>query len=325
MMSTIVLAFLLSGTRCCSASEPTKNEINLQDWERQVAIAELLTKSIGESFGIVATTLTILTYLIFPTLRTTFGQNLISLSFSILIGNTLELLSNVIVINGACKIIEIFLYWSSLSQTLWSTMIMIDLMMAFRSKDKKLRQNKYRFCIYSCIVWTMSTMTTTALILLAVFLPGMLEDVKSRHCWIGSFYGQLVAYVLPISLFALLNIVLFCLVRSMAYYASVVSNARRTLLQKTKRRSAIARPMDDTCKAMMNIVIVLGLTEVFGLIKIGRTTEAAIIVNAVFSYIYVFFHSFRGLLIFVCLTSTRRIAKLYRERFLLNKTNDCLE
>ena len=296
----------LEGIQVCKHSS-TRN--SYPKWYAYVKLADRILASFGGILSIIAVTITIITYAIFDKLHNnTPGKNVMSLS-------TTVILSDILIICHmyfpksyiSCKTIGILLHWSMLSQHLWCSAITFDLWYTFRDS---LQVHMISFKVYSTVTWALSTIIVAICVLLDE-MKGYIKYGYDDICWIGSLNGKIVAYIAPLAVTLVMNVVLFIL-------CMYKINQQRKLSVSTLGHQSTSSRMRSG-KLAMKIALLLGFIEVIGLIQIPGNNDESLIVTRTFLLLYTCVRSLRGFFIFLSFIAKKKILRMYKNRFQMMK------
>nr|KAG5700533.1 hypothetical protein BaRGS_025245 [Batillaria attramentaria] len=177
----------------------------------------------------------------------------------------------------ACKAVSMVLHFSLLSSMCWMSVEAFYMYLAF---VRVFRSNITHFMLKaSCFGWGVP------LVIVAVTVGVNTTDnyalLDSGICWLTgvAFY---VAFVAPVCLILLFNVISFLLV------LRVILGMTNNKLNSTQSTQAVQK-----IRRAVGVIILLGLTWVFGFLAIDGATQI------VFHYLFAIFNSLQGLFIFL--------------------------
>ncbi|KAK7491520.1 hypothetical protein BaRGS_00017159, partial [Batillaria attramentaria] len=234
----------------------------------------------GCSVSLVALILTIVIYILYKARprQTIPSKILINLCVALA-------LSNLVFLGGmqeyafsnhvACKVVSVLLHYSLLASLCWMLVegfnMYLALVLVFRTH--------YSNFVLKCSSVGWGVPLVVVLITLAVNTTDNYAKLESGICWLKgtAFY---VAFVAPVCLILLLNVIAFTMV------LRVITGQGR----KLNRSHAISTGRQ--LQGAIGVVILLGLTWVFGFLAIDKA-------SVVFSYLFAIFNTLQGLFIFL--------------------------
>uniref|UniRef100_A0A7M5VD72 G-protein coupled receptors family 2 profile 2 domain-containing protein n=1 Tax=Clytia hemisphaerica TaxID=252671 RepID=A0A7M5VD72_9CNID len=208
-----------------------------------------------------------------------------------------------------CKWFGMIFYWSMLNVLFWSVIVAIDITLQFTKKLSR------PLSLHESISVLRKRSGITVFISLIILLAIIgLEESNTfdfhfeNRCWFGDFYLSLGFYFIPAIIGYVLCFVCLCIV--LASIRRRKSEVERTLNKDTKKDT-------DLLKIGIKLMLVLGITELFGLIQIksDHLRENEEIFNSVFGLLYILLRAFRGVIIFIVYMVNRRTMKLLKEHF----------
>ncbi|XP_066929455.1 adhesion G protein-coupled receptor E2-like [Clytia hemisphaerica] len=208
-----------------------------------------------------------------------------------------------------CKWFGMIFYWSMLNVLFWSVIVAIDITLQFTKKLSR------PLSLHESISVLRKRSAITVFISLVILLAIIgLEESNTfdfhfeNRCWFGDFYLSLGFYFIPAIIGYVLCFVCLCIV--LASIRRKKSEVERTLNKDSKKDT-------DLLKIGIKLMLVLGITELFGLIQIksDHLRENEEIFNSVFGLLYILLRAFRGVMIFIVYMVNRRTKKQLKEHF----------
>ncbi len=261
---------------------------------------------IGCSLSVVGTTLVLVTYGIFRTLRTVPSLILMNLCATILANNLVLLIGGPVTkafpIAELCIISAVGLHSSILAQITWMTVMSFQMARGFYLANKMMtlpraKSQKYRFIAYLVVGWSVPLLITavavivhfTALPFYRIYVD---ESGAFGFCWIDHFEASVVAVALPLAFAMAINITLFVLVTVLLCRAA----RNRKQVDKTKTSPYV--------RYYFAMTSVTGPTWLFGFVTLFPGGSWA-------WYPFIIFNSIQGFVIFVVFVCTKRVLKMY--------------
>ena len=254
------------------------------------------------SLSVVGCVLVLLTYSLFRELRTLPGQILMNLASTIL-ATCLFLLVGiriaVVVENdGLCEATAILLHFLVLSQFTWTSIMSFELLSTlYRAHhlhpvEDKSTKNKM-FLLYFIIGWGIPILITS-ISLVVNFTTDLIQYGTDGFCWIGHVPSFYVAFLVPVTLFIVLNGITFIITLGLLFKAS-----RTQAKLKTQQKISYLR-------IYLCAFSITGLTWVFGFLAISVRDDWA-------WYTFIILTSTQGLVIAIAFILTKKIGSLYKK------------
>ena len=262
--------------------------------------------NISSSLSAVGCSFIILTYLCFKTIRTFPGRILMILSLVILISNLLFLASGPLAAGfpdsiHLCVAIAILLHLFFLLQFSWMTITSfeitrsLDLGFKLKTEDSVFYRRKL-FLVYLILGCGIPTLIVLITIIVnfstdGLVLYGVYEDYMGS-CWINHAKSAVIAFVVPLAISMIFNMVLFI------FSSVLLCRASRSQAELGKGRSISYR------RVHFAVFSVAGLTWLFGLIAILSRNQWT-------WHTFVILNSMQGFIIFLGFLCTKKVLKLY--------------
>lgn len=261
---------------------------------------------IGCSLSIVGSSMILITYCLFKDLRTLPSQLLMNLAVAFLIGDVSIILggaiSPLILSVPFCTTVAILLHAFFLARLSWMAILAIEythtFSLAFRLKVVRSKSFKRKLLIfYMLLGWGIPLLITTITIIVNFTTDGPVrygEDVDGSLglCWINDPLSAIIAFVLPVSLATILNIIAFVIIVLLLCMAS-----------RSKSKD-IDHQKSIQIRVIFAVFAVLGLTWIFGFI--------ALLTNQSWAwYPFIIFNSTQALIISSGFLFTKKVANRY--------------
>ena len=265
----------------------------------------VLLTYVGLFVSILGLILVLVTYSLFKELRTLPGINLINLSLSLLLADSLFLGTALVEAKFACAIIAILLHYLFLVSFTWMSIIAIETWKAFsKIRVQHVHPNRREKCLNLLRRITLGWLPAFVFTVVCVALDQ--SNVVAFHyggikgCWINSSSANLVFFILPVALCISVNIVFFALtVRAI------------TKTNKETRRATYHTNNRITAIVFLKIFILMGFTWIFGFMKD--------LVSRYFEYPFIIFTTLQGLYVALAFVCTKKVKKMYCTLLCLEK------
>ncbi|XP_053396661.1 uncharacterized protein LOC128556240 [Mercenaria mercenaria] len=261
---------------------------------------------VGLVVSITASLLTLFVYILFPQLLNTPGKNIVCLIISLIVSQVLFLVAaQVANIQDVCTALAIAMHYFFFCAFCWMNVIAFDLWITFSHKFVSQRHQtarSKRFFYYSIYAWCLPLLIVGIAVFLnfAGFDREDLEAFRPKYgqsvCWITSRNALLVFFAGPLAIFKLFDFVSFGFT---AYH-----------ITKARKQGAFARKGPSTSSFLINLrlSLVMGLTWAFAFV--ANFTN-----NTVMWYLFIIFNTLQGLFIALSFLCTRKVLKLFREKY----------
>ena len=260
---------------------------------------------IGFSVSIFCLALLLLTYGLFQELRSVPGLNLMNLSLPTLLSNLIWLIgTSHYVGTKTCEVLAIFEHYFLLVSFLAMSIISFHSYRVFAHPIVGRTVNKSRrgFVKYSVILWI--TPAIFVAICVALDKSNTLLVGYGTRCWLGTKNAKLFLFLLPLAMLLLCNIFTFI---HTAISLSRHEQNRTTLQLKEGKQNLLI------CAKLATLV---GFPWLFMFFLVLFPDEEA------FEYLFVIFVCLQGLYIGLAFLFTKKVSKLYKERFNIGSTGN---
>ena len=278
-------------------------------WMRLLLMIEGYISIICTSISVCCYGVIIVTFYAYRQLRNAGGLAGLSMCSCLLVTDSLYITINVIYRTSAnmfelCATVGIFLHYGLLIAHMWSVLIAFDIASTFHGLNVKQRGMKrfYKTCAIALGV-------PLLIIVLCIILN--FNDIlyfgygDGNICFIVGFTARLVFYIIPVACVWLMNIILLLY----------------SIIQITRKKKGNDVALGKSNRANVNItsiavrlIIIFGLSEVFGFIHIPSTSHngSKMIFNSIFSFLYTLLRSARGFILLIVYVCRRQVLLLYK-------------
>ncbi|XP_048587090.1 uncharacterized protein LOC125570122 [Nematostella vectensis] len=267
-----------------------------------VKLALTVLTYVGLILSVACLLVVVVTYSLFSELRTAPGVNLLNLSISILLAQFLFLVgSGQTGSKAGCVFIAIVLHYAFLASFSWMLIIAFDTWRAFsfsgqsamRSDKAKQRQRIMKRLAIGYLSVFVLVIILTALDQSGAFA---IRYGGSKGCWINNGDANLYIFVIPVSLALVWNAVFFVLT---VKAIRVAKQQSRAAVNEGDQKRDIA--------VYAKIASLMGFAWVFGIL--------AAFISEYLMFPFVIFTTAQGVFIAVSFVFTRRVWKLYAQKF----------
>ena len=245
---------------------------------------------IGLSLSVISLLAVLMTYSLFPQLRTPSGRNLMNLALALLIIDLLWLsrgwfksLSPLCVIMAFVQQYFILVSLTSMAKIAHDTMGMFTDPIAFQRRNSST-------CLKFFVFW----LIPVAHVVVCVILSQYNILTVSHNCWITGTHQYIVA-VVPVCTSMFYNI--FCFTRSIIEMRKLQKNGQMLRAQAQEKSS---------------VLVYIKISTLLGL---GWSSTFVAVIFPVFSYVFVFFTSFQGVYIFLAFVCNQNVFMLYKRLY----------
>ena len=262
---------------------------------------------IGCSLSFVGVMIILVSLALFKELRTLTMAILANLSASMLVTNLFILVGAPVVeatqSRSLCISVSIVLHLFFLAQFSWMTAMSVEilwaLMRGLQLRVPSLRKSSQTFVVYFLVGWglPLAIVGVTAAVNFSpstshLVLYGRLEDGTDGLCWINHKVSAIVAFVVPVALSLLINLVILVII-------SVI------LIRAVRHQVSINHSSPYVyVRLYCAVFFSSGITWVFGFLAIIAGTDWA-------WYPFIVFNSVQGFLLFVVFILTKKVCVLY--------------
>ncbi|XP_033737301.1 adhesion G protein-coupled receptor L4-like [Pecten maximus] len=255
-----------------------------------------LMSLIPATMSIISLILTILTYGLFESLRTTPGKNNMFLSINILVTQCLfQFGSGQRSLGVGCVVIGVLMHYFWLSAVVWTNICSFHMFRVFSSLKAKtmssLRDEKKHMVTY--IMYSVLTpLVVVAVNILVNLVTSDWSDIGYGGCvcYISSKHMIIYTFAIPLFVILLLNIIYFVIV------VMAIRRSQHSKLSSNKDNVSIFVYVKLSC--------VTGASWIFGFLYIWKRYD-------VFCYLFVILTAGQGIFIFLSFICSKRVLKMY--------------
>ena len=305
---------LKHGIGICISKSSTIPSIYRWEWLKVVRDVEYYFSVIGTSISIVCYVCILTTFMLFKELRNIPGLNTMGMCCSLLTAD----IAFIITLNASkyvqfCKVMAVILHWSLMCVYSWVLIIAFDVASTFyKMLTVSHDRNTKIFLIYCLVASCVPT--------IFVIVTLTLNETKTVNfgygdkgiCWISSFKGRVVAYIVPVTFVFILSAIAI----SYTLYKVHKQNRQGLIILHKSRNDDI-----NITKMALRLVFILGFAEIVGFIQIHNSSpsETEQIFNSSFALIYAFERSFRGIFLFYIYICNYKVYTIFKERLNFGK------
>ena len=278
------------GFQICAQSKDGKSTEQNYPRVSKVERAEHYISMIGSVMSLVCYVVIIVAFAVIPILRNKGGLYVLVLVVILLISDLIFVISiRITPKTSLCKWSGIFLYWFLLTVCLWCGVLAIDLVLNFM-KAINISYSSEQQLLWKRLILTVFTSLITTTVMVCLNETETYKFNFEKNCWIGDFKMSLIYYFVPVIVGYVLCFGCLCLVlRSIKQK----QDASKLILGKRGNEDVVL------LKSAIKLFLILGLSEIFGLIQMPGKSEGELIANAVFRIVYNVMRSLRGVFIFI--------------------------
>ena len=251
----------------------------------------------------------LITYVIFPQLRTLPGKNLMNFAVSLMLFMIFWLLSDIVHIRSnipTCKAIAIIEHYFLMASFVSMSVIALHTYIVFAKnvpapKMSEGRERK-RFCGYLALVWLLPAFFVGICVVLDRQVIQKMGYGESGICWMSEPNAYIYFVIIPIAVLLLFNIVAFSIT---AVYLRKHSRNRAARQATGNRRSNLS--------IYAKLSTLMGFSWLFGLLALIVTS------TMVFWYLFVIFTSLHGVFVAFAFVFNSKTFNLYKQKFVNSK------
>ena len=247
----------------------------------------------------------LITYVIFPQLRTLPGKILMNLSTSLMLFMIFWLLTNLVHIRSnipTCKAIAIIEHYFLMASFVSMSVIALHTYIVFAKNVPAPKMSggceRKRFCGYLALVWLLPAFFVGICVVLDRQVIQKMGYGESGICWMSELNAYIYFVIIPIAVLLLFNIVAFSIT---AVYLRKHSRSRAA------RQATGNRPSNLSIYAKLSTL--MGFSWLFGLLALIATS------TMVFWYLFVIFTSLHGVFVAFAFIFNSKIFSLYKQKF----------
>ncbi|GAB6022814.1 hypothetical protein CHUAL_006912 [Chamberlinius hualienensis] len=293
---------------CLPISLPTVDPQTVNSYKKRLKDlnAQSYLTTILLSISSTALFATIVTYLLFKSMRNVPGWIILNLCFCLLTFQLLYLAGmrfTVYLNREVCKGVAIFLHWTILSTFFWMNVTAFDLYRAFShllTSPMAKKASKKTLIYYGIYSYGCSSCVVITCICLDEFSRFEIGYGEGGWCWIGNTLALAVAFAGVIGLILLANFIFYVLtiycIRRMASKASMVAGYSASRNQLT---------------IYARISTVMGFSWALGYLE--GVPSFSYVLHDIFAYAFIIANCLSGVFIFIAFVCNRKALQLYKQ------------
>ena len=265
---------------------------------------EAIVSLVCTSLSLIGLSITLITYITFPTLRTVPGKLLMGLVASLLISQiTFQTSSLPVAVPVLCVAHAALQHFAWLSAFCWMSALAFDICRTFSSLSTMLDNYTKRFVWYTIYALTIPMLFVIPCIILTEVSTSGLGYEGAVMCWfnMSSNLSVLMFFALPIAIILIANATMFviCLLR----IHRMNDFAKRKTTQHNRNEAMI----------YVRLSSVMGFTWVFGFISAFTNID-------VFRYIFIILNAGQGAFVFLSFVIQPNVLRLFRNMFRVDES-----
>ncbi|XP_071815643.1 uncharacterized protein [Apostichopus japonicus] len=272
----------------------------------QYSQTQSILSTVGISLSVIALLLTLISYSVFPTLRTRLANIIImTLCGCLVVAQLLLIFAGISTLHGTlCSVISGLGHFFWLTAFSSSSILGFLMNQTFSLRNQTLRgvkPSKKSIFLFILLCFVLpSIISGTLLILYSVDEDGIYGIVYGSNsgCWIGGPKINLYAFGIPVAVSVVINMIFFIHIT----VSICIQKRSSQRIRKTKEESHLRELV-----IYSKIFIILGLTWVIGF-------AAALFDKQWLWYLFIIFTSLQGLFIFLAFTVKSEIWGMWRKR-----------
>ena len=293
-------------------------QVHIYTWLKTVEKIEAYISTISTFVSIIFELIAIFLFSLLRKLQNRGGLNLLGMIFFLFASDVLFITSNKFFHSTiqSCKWIAVMLHWTLLTLSMWGIIVSYDLsrdIMGTGSNQVALKPFK-KFSVMMSRT-AVSFIGPTFIVAMSIALNELeLFHVSYGYtdiCWINSFHALIAFYIVPVVFSYVFSFV--CLLLILKHIMK-----ERKFIQKNSKGNI--KQKGSTIKIAIKIIVILGITEMFGMIQIPKKspTKEVLMFNSVFTMLFALSRSLRGCLIFLVHFVNKRILRMAKEKLFEN-------
>ena len=291
-----------------------------QNFERRIVKITSKTIRYNEALGyitfisfllsVISLIFLLVTYVVFPQLRTLPGKNLMNFSISLMLFMIFWLLSNIVHIRSnipTCKAMAIIEHYFLMASFVSMSVIALHTYIVFAKtvpapKMSEGRERK-RFCEYLALAWLLPAFFVGICVVLDRQGIQKIGYGESGIYWMSEPNAYIYFVIIPVAVFLLFNIVAFSITAVYIGKHSRSIAARQTTCNRRSNLSIYAK-----------LSTLMGFSWLFGLLALIVTS------TMVFWYLFVIFTSLHGVFVAFAFVFNSKTFNLYKQMFVNSKS-----
>lgn len=265
-------------------------------------VAEGWLTLIGISLSLLGLALTLVTYFIFPSLRTLPGLGIMNLSLALFLAQLLFELAPLASGNSVlCTIVGVAQHYSWLAAFLWMSVMAFDLCQTFtrlKAKANSSPAHRGRFRVYLVYAWGNAFLVVLTCSLISYLGSVGFTYIDKDNCWLKQGKTLGLTFALPVGVLVLANMYFF--VRTALALREAVQLAKQVKSDKDdKNRYAV----------YVKLSSLMGLTWSLGFVS-------TLVDNQFLVYMFISMNTLQGLFICMSFVLTSKVFRMYKTKLL---------
>ncbi len=301
--------FIFSNTSVLVCEHILSNMENQTDLYQEYVSSSLesILTLCGSILTMTTLVVTVVTYCVFPSLRTIPGLCVMSLSCTLFMAHLIFVTSGYFTSwPKVCFVIGIFIHYLWLSVFSWMFVMISDLSSTFvkMSLTTPGSKNIKKFILYCLIGWVFPILIVGPCVAFSIteYLP--FQYGNDTSCWISGFWPLLGAFGIPILISVTLNLILF--IRGAVYLRATMKIAEHAKAAKSKY---------DQLLLMIKLCSITGGTWIFGFLANIKHLQFL-------WYVFTLLNTLQGVYIFFTFAFTGRVRQMWKTKIGRDNKND---
>ncbi|XP_078615940.1 uncharacterized protein LOC144884472 [Branchiostoma floridae x Branchiostoma japonicum] len=255
---------------------------------------------------------TIVTYLLFSSLRTLPGLTILNLSTSLFLSQVVFLSSvnrENISSDLLCKVTGMGIHYLYLTSFFWMNVtafmvyktFVVEKTIIVRCRSDHMRK-ALRYMVYA---WGCPLIIVSICAVLEFVDVGPLKDIGFGYggtvtCWISQLYPLIFAFFVPLAIIIVANAILFII----------------TVISINRTRSVQGKNARQNVKVYVRLSTVMGFTWIFGFLAVVVNAR---IITEILWFLFIIFNCLQGVFLFIAFVCNTRVLNLYKKRLGLKR------
>ena len=307
---------ILTNTSYWNNTNFTITKANRYSWTETVNDIKYHISLVGTSLSLLSYLVSLFLFGMVSTLRNTGGLYMMVLIIFLLFSDLVFLINvHMELRTSICKWFGVLLYWTLLNVLLWSSTVAIDILLKFMKRFDRASSKESTKTLRRRLFGVLLASSSVVIIIVALQESGTVEFGFHRNCWFGRFEHSLGFYFIPTCIGYFLCFVCLCF---------ILRSIQREQMDVNETLDSDARKNVNLLKICVKLMLILGITEIVGLVQIRRSnlTENESIFNATFGLVYDTLRSFRGIFIFIVYMVNKKTWRSLRKSFKKRSSED---
>ena len=253
----------------------------------------------GISLSLLGLFVTLITYCIFPVLRTRPGLAIMNLCFALFVAQLLFEVSPVVADDGnletLCIVVGTLQHYSWLVAFCWMNVLAFDTAVTFSSKmfDSQQKASSSKFRVYLLYSWGLPVLIVGLCLCFDLLNLRSFVYIDLDLCWLTSGQTLLMGFGLPLAVLVFLNVI---------FFMKTAVSLKKTMSQTEMATSDL--PDRSSYIIYMKLFSIMGLSWILGFISV--VTDAQWV-----TYGFIVVNSLQGAFICLSFGLTSRVCKMY--------------